>query len=240
MNNTDPEQAELSALLGESTPQSSKEIVSARAKSVLQQLDKLPEDTPALQRAHLLLDISGLLVALETREDDENCWRFAREAFDIYLAHETWSEAVKACDILFESDQPAAIPALANGIWLAVSYPIEPELTIRMLEHIIEDTPDKSDGAAVAAMAAHYIADIRCEDEKLHSSLTFMTRNLVASVAQRHGKVKSQQDIDNWLDRLSLRDPGQFMPRLARVLDLMAEDQWWFDRDELRSKLPES
>lgn len=240
MNTADPEQAELDALLGSPTSPSSKEQIASKAKTLKNQLDSLTEDTPSGNRADLLLDLSGLLVALETKEDDENCWQYAREAFDLYIIQESWGEAVKACDILFESDQPASIVALANGIWLAVTYPVEPELTIRMLEHIIEDTPDKSDGAAIAAISAHYIADIRCGDEKLHNSLTFMTRNLVASVAQKHGKVKTQQDMDAWLDRLHLREPGQFLPRLSRVLDLMVEDQWWFDREELRSKLPES
>ena len=108
-----------------------------------------------------------------------------------------------------------------------------------MLEHIVDDTPEKSDGAAVAAIVAHYIADSRCDDEKKHNSLTFMTRNLVATVAQRHSKVKSQQEMDAWLDRMSLRDPQQFIPRLARVLDLMAMEQWWYERDALRAKLPQ-
>ncbi|MCB1758029.1 MAG: hypothetical protein KDJ38_21100 [Gammaproteobacteria bacterium] len=238
MSTKDPEQAELDALLGKPQSESSKAALRQQAEALESKLQQLPEDTPALQKAGMMLDLSGLLVAQETKGTAEDSWRYAREAFDIFLEHEAWSEAVKACDMLFEADQPASVAALANGTWLAVTWPVPAEQTVRMLEHIVDDTPEKSDGAAVAAIAAHYIADIRCSDEKQHNSLTFMTRNLVASVAQRHGKVKNQQEMDLWIERLGLTEPETFLPRLGRILDLMAGDQWWYDRDAIRAKLP--
>ncbi len=238
MSNIDPEQAELDALLGKPASESSKEALAKESTSLKETLEKLPEDTPELVRATMMLDLSGLLVAQETKISQEDSWQYARAAFDIFLKNESWGEVVKCCDILFEAEQPASVVALANGVWLAVTWPVEPELTVRMLEHIIDDTPDKSDGAAVAATVAHYIADIRCADEKQHTSLTFMTQNLLSSVAQRHGKVKNQTEMDLWMERLGLLDPAVFLPRLGRVLDLMITDQWWYDRDEIRAKLP--
>jgi hypothetical protein len=45
--------------------------------------------------------------------------------------------------------------------------------------------------------------------------------------------------LDKWLDRLELRDPQVFLPRMAIVIDALVGDKWWFDRTELRSKLPD-
>jgi hypothetical protein len=28
------------------------------------------------------------------------------------------------------------------------------------------------------------------------------------------------------------------LPRLATVIDVLVQDEWWFDSDELRKKLP--
>ena len=149
------------------------------------------------------------------------------------------AEAVEACNVLFQCEQPASIVALGQGVWLAITYPIEVDTTVAMLNHIIDETPVDSDGAAVAAACAHYIADIRASDEK-HESITFLTRHLLTQVAQRHSQVKDQEQLDAWLMRLELKDPAVFLPRLSQVLNVMVVDQWWFDRDELRSQLPQS
>lgn len=238
MSNIDPEQVELDALLGKPASESSKKTLANAASNLKNRLANLSDDTPELTRATVMLDLSALLVAQETKLTQEDSWQYAREAFDIFLKDESWGDAVKCCDILFEANQAASVTALANGVWLAVTWPVEPELTVRMLEHIINDTPDKSDGAAVAATVAHYIADVRCANTEQHASLTFMTKNLLASVAQRHGKVKTQTEMDLWMQRLDLLDPSVFLPRLGRVLELMTADQWWYHRDNIRDKLP--
>ncbi|MEZ5449692.1 MAG: hypothetical protein R3E95_19185 [Thiolinea sp.] len=40
------------------------------------------------------------------------------------------------------------------------------------------------------------------------------------------------------MQKLELLDPAVFLPRMGQVLDAMVEGQWWYDRDELRSRLP--
>jgi HEAT repeat protein len=106
------------------------------------------------------------------------------------------------------------------------------------LSHFIDETPKDSDGAAVAAMLAHYLAEIRASDED-YENITFLTKNLVASVAQRHGKVKSQQELDLWIERLNLNDDALLLKRMAQILDVVVDGQWWYDRDTLRERLPE-
>ena len=121
MNAADSEQTELQALLGTQNHKSSKEQIKSQAILLQEQLTNLPKTTSELGKASMMLDLGGLLVALENKESDENSWQFARNAFEIFLKHEAWGEAVKSCDILFEADQPASVVALANGTWLAVT-----------------------------------------------------------------------------------------------------------------------
>jgi hypothetical protein len=199
-----------------------------------QHLAELPATASEIDRARIQLDIAETLLALERKEE---AWSTAREALNVFLQNEQWQEAVECCNVLFQTEQPASLAALGQGVWLAVTFPIQPDTTIAMLQHIVEETPDDSDGAAVAAMTAHYIADIRAPEDK-HQSLTFLTQNILGQVAKRHSNVSTQAELDAWLDKLQLKDPKEFLPRLATVLEVLVQDEWWFDRDELRKKLP--
>jgi hypothetical protein len=37
---------------------------------------------------------------------------------------------------------------------------------------------------------------------------------------------------------MELADPAQFLPRLRNVVDVLVQDDWWFDRDKLQATLP--
>jgi hypothetical protein len=199
----------------------------------LQQLDAL-SNAEALPRARLQLDIAEILNALERKKE---AWDIAREAFVTAMQQESWKDAVEACDVLYQAQQPDSIAALGMGIWLAVTFPVDPELTVAMLIHVVDETPNDSVGAAVAAITARYVVDLRAGDDK-HESQCFLVDNLIAIVAKRHSNVQDQTAMDKWLDRLELRDPAVFLPRLAEVVDALVSGKWWFDRDELRSRLP--
>ncbi len=199
-----------------------------------QQLAELPGDASERERARIKLDIAETRLALEQKEE---AWQTARAALQTFLAEERWQEAVESYNILFQAEQPASLSALGQGVWLAVTFPIAADTTIAMLQHIIEETPADSDGAAVAAITAHYIADIRAGDDK-HESLTFLTQNILGQVAKRHSRVNTQAEMDAWLEKLKLKDPQDFLPRLAAIIDLLVKDDWWYDREKLRESLP--
>ncbi len=86
-------------------------------------------------------------------------------------------------------------------------------------------------------MAAHYIAGLRTEGEE-KDSLTFFTTQMIARVAKRHRGIEDQQTLDVWIEMLQLNDVPELLKKLAIVVDAMVGDTWWFDRDELRAKLP--
>ena len=199
-----------------------------------QHLAELPATATEIDRARVQLDIAETQLALDRKEE---AWITAREALMVFLNTEQWQEAVESYNVLFQTEQPASLAALGQGVWLAITFPIQPDTTIAMLQHIVEETPDDSDGAAVAAITAHYIADIRAADNK-HDSLTFLTQNIIGQVAKRHSNVSTQAELGAWMDKLHLKEPGDFLPRMATVVDVLVEDEWWFDRDELRKKLP--
>jgi len=195
------------------------------------ELNRQHDITP-LGRARLQLDIAEILSSLERKPE---AWDFAREAFEIALHSEAWQDAVEACNVLYQTEQDDAIAALGMGVWLAVSFPVDPELTLGMLLHIVDETPNNSDGAALAAVTARYVVDLRAADDK-HESQSFLANNLIALVSKRHSNVQDQAALDKWLDRLELRDPQIFLPRLGQVVEIMVGKAWWFDREELRGK----
>lgn len=218
-----------SALSGAERPE-----IEAKLKSYQQHLQELPANASDLDRANIQLDIAEALLTLNRNEE---AWKEARACFEVYLKHEDWQRAVECCNVLYQTEQPASLSALGQGVWLAVTYPIEADTSVAMLNHIVDETPANSDGAAVAAMTAYYIADIRSSEEK-YDSITFLARNILAQVAKRHSNVNSQEELDAWIQRLELNDPQVFLPRLSLIVNTIVGETWWFDRDELRARLP--
>lgn len=199
-----------------------------------QHVAELPDTASGLDRARARLDVAELLLALERKEES---WAEGREIIQTFLNNEAWQDAVETYNVLFQCEQPASLSALGQGVWLAVTFPIMPQTTITMLNHIIDETPEDSDGAAVAAITSHYIADLRAPEDK-HESLTFLTSKILADVARRHSNVESQEQMDMWIKKLELEDPKAFLPRLSTVIDVLVQDDWWFDREAVREKLP--
>jgi hypothetical protein len=200
----------------------------------LQELSSLAEP-PSLQRARLQMDVAEILIALGRKKE---AWDIAREAFRISMQQESWQDAVEACDVMFQAGQEDSMAALGMGIWLAITFPVDPELTVTMLIHLVEETPDASDAGALAAITARYVVDLRADEDK-YENQSFLADNLIAMVAKRHDQVQNQEELDRWLNRLELRDPQVFLPRLSREVDAIVKGKWWFDRDELRSRLPD-
>ena len=201
------------------------------------QLGQLKADCDPLERAQLQYEIAEIMLDAGENGMPEAAWGLAKEAFQIYMEHDMYEQAVLCTDVLYRTELPAAVVALGHGMWLSVTYPIDPELSIVMMKNLIDDTPAKSDGAAVAAVTAHYIADLRLEGEK-RDSVMFLTTNLIAKVAERHSNVTDQGQLNFWMDKLELNDPAKFLPKLSQVIDAIVAGDWWFDRDELRARLP--
>jgi hypothetical protein len=197
-------------------------------------LQALPDDCPPVDRARVQLDIAETLLALLRKEE---AWSTGREIFDVFIEQAAWQDAIETCDVLFQCEQAESLAALGNGVWLAVTYPVPAQLTVAMLQHIVDETPDDSDGGAVAAMAANYIVEMRSEGEE-QESLAFFTRQILAGVAKRHRGIEEPEMINTWIDILELNDVKELLPRLATILDTIVGDNWWIDRDALRAELP--
>jgi hypothetical protein len=209
-------------------------LLEAQLQEFRNQMLSLPPNYDPVARADLLLQIGRTLIRLEKKQD---AWDAGREAFDIYVAREVWEGAAQACDIMFLSEQPESLAALGQGIWLAVTFPVDPELTVAMLQHVVDETPPDSDGAAVAATVAHYVVDLRTEG-RMREDLMFYTNQLLATVARRHSEVKDQEAFSRWFQKLELEDPAKFLPRLRNVVDVLVQDEWWIDRAAIQAKLP--
>lgn len=198
-----------------------------------QQLRNLPKEASNIDRAKLELEVAEVLVDLEKLED---AWKSARPLFELFIDESEFELAVRTCRVLYQSDHELSIVALGQGCWLSVTYPINPTISVEMLHHIVDETPDNSDGAAVAAMAAQYIADMRGDEHR--DNLMFLTTQIIAKVAKRHRNIEGEEMIKTWIEILELNDTDQLFERLAKIIDVMTADQWWFDRDELRAQLP--
>jgi hypothetical protein len=199
-----------------------------------EELEALSSSAAPLRRADLLLQLGRALVRLERGED---AWAAAREAFDLYLAEQAWEGAAQCCDVLFLADQPGSLAALGQGIWLAVTYPVDPELSVALLHRVVEETPPDADGAAVAAVTAYYVSDLRAQEPQREQLLLYANQ-VLATVARRHSAVDGQETFDRWIQDMELNDPAKFLPRLRNVVDVLVQDDWWFDRDKLQAALP--
>lgn len=184
--------------------------------------------------AETRLQIARTLVGLGRGEE---AWPLGRAALDQFIALDDFELAADACDVLFQSEQPGSLAALGQGIWLAVTCPIDPEITIELLSHIIDETPDDADGAAVAATTALFLADVRTQGRH-RDDLMFFATQLLGTVARRHSGAETPEQMDQWMERLELKEPEKFLVRLRNVVDVLVQDDWWFDREALQDRLP--
>ncbi len=187
------------------------------------------------RRLRLGLDEAELLVQMERFNEAHG---IARPLVEEAIREKLWAQAVEACDIVFACGGDDALAALGQGVWLSVTFPVDPELTVGMLRRIVDETPDDADGAAVAAATAAYVVDLRTEDEARRRDLGFITMQLLGEVSRRHGDVANQADFDAWTRRLELDEPDKFLVRLRNVVDVLVQDDWWFDRERLQRELP--
>jgi hypothetical protein len=201
---------------------------------VREELYALSLGAAPLRRADLLLQLGRALVRLEQGVE---AWAAAREAFDLYMAEQAREGAAQACDILFLAGEPQSLAALGQGIWLSVTYPVDPELSVALLQHVVDETPPDADGAAVAAVTAHYLVDLRAREPQREHLLLF-TNQLLATVARRHSGVDGQESFNRWIEDMELNDPALFLPRLRNVVDVLVQEDWWFDREVLQAALP--
>jgi hypothetical protein len=212
----------------------STQALEAQLDAVRQRIISESESASLISLAKLRLDEGELLNALERGNE---AWKIVRPIVDLFTEAGEWELAAQACDVLSQSEHNDALVALANGIWLAVTFPVDPQVSVSLLQYIIDDTPDDSDGAAVAAAAANNLIDMRASDDT-HNDLNFFATQMMGDVARRHSQIESQEQFDLWKQRLELDDPSKFLVRLRNVLDVMAQDDWWVDRDALRETLP--
>jgi hypothetical protein len=210
------------------------ELLERKLAVIDKQLEQLPANTAPDKRAELLLDYADTCLELQK---NFTAWQMAYQAFQLFIPLENWEGAVQACHLLFKTEQPESLAALGNGVWLAVTFPIDPELSVLMLEYIVDETPDDSDGGAVAAATAHYLVNLRAEDP-VRENLLFFTNQLLAKVARRHSQVNNQTDFEAWFQLLGLDSPADFLGHLAQVLEVIVQEHWWIDRETLRARLP--
>jgi len=196
--------------------------------------ERLRKDSTPKDLADIKLQMARALVGLERGRE---AWPLGREALDIFIESEDFESAADACDVLFKADQSESLSALGHGIWLAVTYPMDPELAVELLTHVVDETPDDADGAAVAATTALFLADIRAKGTQ-RENLMFFASQILGAVSKRHGHVDSQEAFDLWMERLELKEPDKFLVRLRNVVDVLVQDDWWFDREALQAKLP--
>lgn len=197
--------------------------------------ERLREDRLAgPERARVLLETGRTLLRLERKKE---AWEPARQAFDLYIESQDWEDAVEACETLFLTEQPLSLAALGHGVWLAVTFPITPEVSVAILQHVVDETPADADGGAVAAAVAHYLADLRTQDKE-RENLLFYTAQMLSSVARRHSQVETQEAFGAWMSRLELDQPDKFLIRLRNMLDVLVQDDWWIDRDAIHAELP--
>lgn len=212
----------------------SRAVLEERITDCQLQLAGLTADADLRTRAAILLDMGEALVELERGRE---AWDAVRPLLEPLVEEEAWQEATELCDVLYRCDQDDSIRALGHGVWLAVTYPIKAQTSIALLQHIIDETPEKSDGAAVAAMLAHYLAGLRTEGRE-RESLQFLTTQIISSVARRHRGIEDQDTLDIWIEVLQLNDVPLLLQRMGRIVETIVGAHWWFDRDILRQRLP--
>ncbi|MBE8190458.1 MAG: hypothetical protein HAW58_06380 [Candidatus Thioglobus sp.] len=207
------------------------EQLQARLKYFEGELAGLKKSAAADDKIKILLEIGRIQVE---RYKGADAWEKGFAAFNLAQENELWELCVEACDVMFLSEGPDALVALGHALWLGVTFPIDPEITVAMLQHLLEESPEEADTRAVAAAAAHYITSMRCGKD---DDLTFFTAQMLASVADKHSQIGDQSSFDLWHRTLQLDKPEVFLKKLSGAIDQLVDGKWWIERDKITDKL---
>ncbi len=189
------------------------------------------ENTPVEDEINNLLEIGRIQVE---RYKGADAWDRGSKAFNLAIDNELWELAVEACDVMFLSEGPGALKALGHALWIGVTFPIDAEMTVAMLQHLVEESPKGADTKAYAAAVAHYIASIRCGTD---DDLTLFASQMIAAVADEHSHVSNQSTFDLWRKTLELDKPEVFLKKLSIAVDQLVGERWWIDKDKIRARL---
>ena len=210
------------------------EQLSAKLEFYEKRLAEQTDATPAEDRVNTLLEIARIQVE---RYQGADAWDKAMQAFELAKDNELWEHAVEACDAMFLSEGPESLKALGHAIWLGVTFPVNPELTVAVLQHLVDESPKGADTKAYAAAVAHYITSVRRGDD---DDLTVFALQMVAAVADEHSHVTDQSSFDLWRRTLQLDKPEVFLPKFSGAIDQLVGENWWIDRDKIRVSIDEN
>ncbi len=214
----------------------SRAVLQSRLETIDRQVRELGPDTgdSRMSRARLEKEASWVLLDLM---QNKPAWERARPWFDAFFHTRSWEDAIEICEILFLCNQPGSLPALGQGVWLSVTFPVNLKTTLSMLQHVIDETPPDADGAAVAAATAVHVYHLR-KNPGEQDELYVDAMQMLTTVGRRHAGVHGQADFDAWIERMELDNPEKFLVRLRNVIDVLVQDDWWFDRAQVQSTLP--
>jgi len=158
-------------------------------------------------------------------------WPVARMAFDALATARTGKRAADACDVLYQTEQAGSLAALGSGIWLGVTFPIDPESRCTCSATSSTTPPDDADGAAVAAATAAFLADLRAPQGSRtatgwssYAPTSCSGGSRGATAGRRPGGVRPLGPPPG------ARRARQFLVRLRNVVDVLVQDDWWIDR----------
>ncbi|MBX2882525.1 MAG: hypothetical protein KTR32_21425 [Granulosicoccus sp.] len=212
----------------------STQALKRRADQIRQQIS-MQSVSNSVEVTKLEHELAQTLGELDQKQE---AWSLAYKSFEFFLKRQEWERATEACDTMFRLDHENSLIALGHGLWLSITFPMDLSLTIAQLKHVIDDTPEDSDGAAVAAAMAGYINTLRGGDDS-SSEITLVVGQLLNDVARQHSQVQDQSAFDAWFERLELNQPAKLVVRMRNIIDVLVQDNWWFDRIALQQLIPE-
>lgn len=204
-----------------------------RAETIDTELARLG-DAERPRRFQLGRDLAEIQIELD---QGKAAWENVMRGFLWHVGTACWPQAVLDCDTLFRTGEPDALIALGHGLWLSITFPVDPELTVAQLRHVIDETPADSDGAAVAAAMAAYVVELRGNSSG-NDDASLVVGQLLNDVSRRHGGVENAEQFDAWFQRLELGEPAKLTIRMRNIIDVLVQDQWWIDRDALQAQIP--
>ncbi len=208
------------------------QVLERKARQIQRRIDAMERKNPDRIEKYAELN-HQLAVVLIDMDQGQMAWNRAFPVLALYIDHKQWQQAVMLCETLFRSEQADSLVALGHALWLSITFPVEPTLTLAQLQHVIDETPDDSDGAAVAAAMAAYVVDLRGDNAGDDAALA--AGQMLNDVARRHGHAQSRDEFDRWFRKLELDDPAKLLVRMRNIIDVLVQDQWWIDRNALQA-----
>lgn len=167
-------------------------------------------------------------------------WELNKKAIALHAKNSNWPEVFKLLKTLSnKSSSQNAYKALAQRIWVALKSDTPALEVVLSLFSLFKMLKPSHEIAGALASLSLFVAKNRETGKEDRELAIGQSQQMMSLVCQSAG-IEGEEAFDAWVKEKNLDKPEYFVQTVMASIEIMAADEWWFDRDQLQKEMEEA